>query len=129
MSYEENLRSMSLDADASIGIYTGPPGLPGSAVPNYGKQYCFVKITGANQCGLALLGDDPVGILQNKPQVPGQASTVGYEGVSFLRVAAPVAAGALVVPDASGRAIAGAGKWRTLKAASVANELVPAMRV
>lgn len=129
MSFEENLRNLSLDADASIGIYTGPPGLPGSANPNYGKQYCFVKVTGANQCGLAGVGDDPVGILQNKPQVPGQAATVGYEGVSNVRVAGAIAAGTLVVPDATGRAVAGAGKWRTLKAATAANELVPVMKV
>lgn len=131
MAYEENLRSLSLDADASIGIFTGPPGVPGSASPNYGKQYCFVKVTGANQCGLATAaGDDVAGILQNKPQVPGAAATVGYEGVSFLRVAGALAAGTIVVPDATGRAVAGAGgKWRTLKAATAANELVPAMRI
>ena len=132
MAYEENLRSISYDADASIGIYTGPAGMPGSASPNYGKQYCFVKLTGANQVGLATaVDDDPVGILQNKPQVPGAAATVGYEGVSFLRVGAALAAGTLVGPEAvTGRAVARAGgKWRLIKASTVANELVPAMKV
>ena len=54
MSYEESLRSVSFDADASIGIYTGPPGLPGSPSPHGAKQYHFVKVTGANQVGLAV---------------------------------------------------------------------------
>jgi hypothetical protein len=132
MSYEENLKNMSLEADASIGIYTGPPGLPGSAVPNYGKQYCFVKVTGKDQCGLCTaVDDDPVGILQNKPQVPGAAATVGYEGVSNVRVAGAIAAGVLVGPQAvTGRAVARVGgKWRTLRPATAANELVPVMKV
>jgi hypothetical protein len=52
MSYEENLKSFNADADASIGIYTGVPGQPGSASPNGGKQYCPLRITGKNQVGL-----------------------------------------------------------------------------
>lgn len=131
MAYEENLRAISYEADASIGIWTGAPGIPGSASPNYGKQYCFVKFTGKDQVGLAVAAADVVvGILQNKPQVPGAAATVGYEGVSFCRVAGPLAAGTRVGPDATGRAVADpAGKWQLTQAASVANQIVPAMKV
>lgn len=52
MSFEENLKSYNATADASLGIYTGVPGQPGSAVPNGAKQYHAVCITGAKQVGL-----------------------------------------------------------------------------
>lgn len=126
---EENLRSYSADADASLGIYTGVPGLPGSALPNSGKQFCPVKITGTNQVGLAVAAADIyVGILQNKPQKPGEAATVGYHGLSQATAGAALAAGIEVIPDATGRFIAGhgtgAGKhFVSHSAASVAGEL------
>jgi hypothetical protein len=132
MSYEEKIQSISLDADSSIGIFTGVPGQPGSASPNGGKQYCFVKVTGAHQVGLATAATDiSAGILQNKPQNPGAAATVGIFGVSNVLVAAAVAAGALVAPDAAGKAVLDAtnGRWQTLKAATGANELIPVLRV
>ena len=84
MAYEENLRCMSYDADASVGVYTGVPGLPGSASPNGGLQFRFVKLTGKNQVGLCTAATDPsIGVLQNKPQRPGQACTVAYEGLEI----------------------------------------------
>ena len=107
MSYEESLKSISLDADASIGIYTGVPGLPGSAKPNTGKQYTFVKVTGIHQAGLAGTGDKVVGVLQNKPQQPGAAATVAYSGVSNVSVGAAFSAGDLITQDANGAATAG----------------------
>lgn len=106
MSYEESLRSITLDADASIGIYTGVPGLPGSADPNVGKQYCFVKVTGANTAGLATAATDPVvGVLQNKPQQVGAAATVAIDGVSNVQVGAAFSAGDLITSDADGQAV------------------------
>lgn len=132
MSYEESLKSISLDADASLGIYTGVPGQPGSAAPNSGLLYRFVKITGAHQVGLATAATDKcVGILQNKPQRPGAAATVGIYGVSNVTASAPIAAGALVAPTANGRAVTDAtnGKWQALAAASAADELIPVLRV
>lgn len=106
MAYEENLKSISYDADASIGIYTGVPGQPGSAVPNSGMMFRAVKLTGKNQVGLAVAGTDTVfGVLQNKPQKPGQAATIGYDGVSWCMAGAAVAVGDRVVPDATGRLV------------------------
>ena len=68
MSYEETLKCLTFEADASLGIYTGVPGQPGSAVPNSGMQYRFVKITGTRQVGLSVLATNiAVGIMQNKP--------------------------------------------------------------
>lgn len=132
MSYEESLKSISLDADASIGIYTGVPGLPGSASPNSGKQYCFVKITGSHQVGLCTAAtDNVIGILQNKPQKPGAAATVGIYGVSNVIASAAIAAGALVAPTASGTAVTDAtnGKYQAIKAATAAGEQIPVLRV
>ena len=106
MSYDENLRCRSLDADASVGIFTGVPGTPGSAVPNGGKQYCAVKLTGEHQVGLATDDADAiVGVLQNKPQGPGHAATVGYEGVTKIIAGAAFGVGVLLMPDAQGRLI------------------------
>jgi hypothetical protein len=104
--YEEALTSISLTADATLGIYTGVPGQPGSAVPNTGKMYTFVKVTGANQVGLCVAATDLyVGVLQNKPQKPGAAATVGILGVTNVICGGVVAAGDKVAPDASGRAV------------------------
>lgn len=130
MSYEESLRSITLDADASIGIYTGVPGLPGSANPNYGKQYTFVKVTGAHQAGLAVAATDPViGVLQNKPQKVGAAATVGISGVTNVVSSAAIAAGAKVAPDAAGKAVTDAtnGTCIALASASAADQLIPVL--
>lgn len=132
MPSEQNLRSISLDADASIGILTGPPGVPGSASPNYGKQYCFVKVTGTRQVGLAVAATDIcAGILQNKPQHPGDPATVGYEGVSQVRVAGAISAGDLVAPNASGLAVTDNvnGRWQALEPATTANQVISVFKV
>jgi hypothetical protein len=115
-----------------VGIYTGVAGQPGSASPNSGKMYCFVKITGAHQVGLCTAAtDNVVGILQNKPQRPGAAATVGIYGISNVIASAAIAAGALVAPTATGTAVTDAtnGKFQAIKAASVAGEMIPVLRV
>lgn len=132
MSYEENLRSLSLNADDTIGVYTGVAGQPGSAVPHGGKQYHFLKVTGADQVGLATDATDlVVGILQNKPQEPGQAATVGYEGVSNVIASAAINAGDLVAPTADGKAVTDAtnGRWLALRPAAGDNIVIPVMKV
>ena len=132
MAYDESLRSITLVADASLGIFTGVPGQPGSAVPNSGKMYTFVKITGINQVGLTTAATDKViGILQNKPQKPGAAATVGYVGVSNVVASAAIAAGSMVAPTATGTAVTDAinGRWQALTAAAVAGELISVLRV
>jgi len=86
MAYEESLRTISLDADSSLAVYTGVPGQPGSLSPNSGNLYKFVKVTGAHQCGLATAAANEVvvGVLNNKPQVTNMAATVAIGGVSFV---------------------------------------------
>src|SRR5690606_3819398 len=103
MAYEESLRSISLNADATLAVYTGVPGMPGSPSPNYGQQYRFVKVTGAHQVGLATAGSDVVvGVMQNKPQVAGQAATVSIHGVSMVMAGAALDAGDSVEADSTG---------------------------
>lgn len=110
MAQEEGLRSITLNADDSLAVYTGVPGMVGSPNPNYGKQYRFVKVTGSRKAGLADADDVVVGVLQSKPQVVGQEATIGIRGVSNVMVGEVLNPGDLVVSDAEGRAVkAGAG--------------------
>jgi len=107
MAFEQNLESITLVADSSVGIYTGVPLQPGSPDPHYAKQYTFVKITGAMTCGLAVTkaSDLVVGVLQNKPQGVGHAATVAIRGISVVQSGEDVAAGDKVAFDTTGRAI------------------------
>lgn len=131
MAYEESLKSISLNADSSLAVYTGVPGTAGSAEPNYGKQYTFVKVTGAHQVGLSTANtDNVVGVMQNKPQVEGQAATIGIFGVSNLIAGAAVAAGDKISSDSTGRAVTTPGTGTpvvlgvALSASTGANQLI-----
>lgn len=137
MAFEEILKSLSLAADSSLAGYTGVPGLPGSADPNSGKQYRFVKITGAKQAGLATAStDNVIGVMQNKPQVTGQAATVAIFGVSFVVTGSAVsgtaiAAGDKVTTDSTGHAVKHSGSNTVcgvaLAASSTEGELIPVL--
>lgn len=107
-AYDESIRSISLDADSSIAEWTSVPGQPGSSDPNNGKQYRFVKVTGAHTCGLAIAASNeiPVGVLQNKPQVTGAAATVALRGVSLVECAGDITPGAAVKVNNEGKAVA-----------------------
>lgn len=108
MAYEESLRSISLDADSSLAGHTGVPNQPGSAVPNFGNAlYRFCKITGSHQVGRAGSGDaaEVVGVVQNKPQVVGQAATVGIRGVTNLLAGGKIEPGDHIGADDQGRAV------------------------
>lgn len=108
MAFEEGLRSISLNADATLAVYTSVPGQPGSADPNSGKQYRFVKVTGASQVGLAdaTANEIVVGVLQNKPQYTGQSATVAIRGVSKVQAGGNVNAGQAVKVKNTGEAVA-----------------------
>jgi hypothetical protein len=129
MASNEQISSISLAADASIGIYTGVPGQPGSAVPNSGMQYRFVKVTGKLQAGLATAAGDAIaGVLNNKPQQPGAAATVAVWGVTLLTAGAAVAPGDLITTDSEGRGVkstvAGEEAGIALSASANAGELI-----
>ena len=131
MAYEETLVSITLDADASIGIYTGVPGQPGSPAPHGAKQYHFVKVTGAHTAGLTGLDEKAVGVLQNKPQSVGAASTVAISGVSLVVADGPIEAGDNIYSDAAGRASATGISQNingvAIESAGGAGELIPVL--
>lgn len=106
--YEESLTNITLDCDSTLGFYTGPPGMPGSLDPNWGRQYRFVKLIGAHQVGLATaatLATKVVGVMQNKPQTTGEGATVAILGVTMVHSGAAVASGDYIKPDGTGRGI------------------------
>lgn len=122
MAYEESLRSITLNADSSLAVYTGPPGTPGAPNPHGGKQYHFVKVTGVHQVGIADADDVVIGVLQNKPQNTGNAATVGIRGVSKVVADAAITAGANIKCSADGQAAtAGAGPTVGVALTSAAN--------
>jgi hypothetical protein len=104
VAYEESLRSITLTADATLAVYTGVPGQPGSASPNSGKQYHFVKVTGVGQVGIAAATGAVHGVLQNKPQNTGNAATVGIRGVSKVVSDVALNAGDPIQVSADGQA-------------------------
>lgn len=108
MAYTEQLRSITLEADSSIAEATGVPGQPGASEPNSGKQYRFVKVTGSRAAGLCTgaANERAIGVLQNKPQVTGEAATVGFDGVSMVQAGSGgITAGSGVKSDGAGLAI------------------------
>lgn len=137
MAFEESLRSVSLLADASLAGYTGVPGLPGSASPNDGEAlFRFVKITGKRTVGLATTKatDVAIGVCQSKPQVTGQAATIGIRGITMLVVdagAVDIAPGDPLTCDASGRGIKATGGDQVyayaIEPATVTGELIAAI--
>lgn len=106
MAYEESLRSITLNADDTLAVYTGVPGALGSPSPHYGNQYRFVKLTGARQAGLATAAADTIiGVMQSKPQVEGQEATVSIRGISNVMSGGALSPGDFVTVDGSGRAV------------------------
>lgn len=111
MAFEEALKSITLEADSTIGIYTGVPGMPGSLSPNSAKQFRYVKVTASKTVGLAVTTahETPIGVLQNKPQNVGDAATVAISGVSIVEAGGTIAAGAGVKVDSTGRPVTWVG--------------------
>lgn len=134
MAFEESIRSITMVSDDTLAIRTGVAGAPGSPTDNAGNQYRGVKVTGSRTVGLATgTGDLCIGVLQNKPQVTGEAATVAIRGVSKVRAAGAVAAGAIVYLTADGRGSATGTAGTTtqlgiaITAAAGANELFPVL--
>lgn len=133
-TYDESLRAITLNADSTLAVFTGAPGLPGSANANNqgGNQYRAVVITGARQAGLSNANNGRVvGILQTKPQAAGNAATIGFSGVSKVKTSTNVAAGVLVYADANGKGsnsnASGLLIGTALETSTVAGSLVPVL--
>lgn len=133
-TYDESLRSITLNADATLAKFTGAPGLPGSATGANvaGNQYRAVVVTGARQAGLSNANNGKiVGILQTKPQAAGNAATVGFSGVSKVMTATNITAGQLVYAEATGKGsnsnASGLLIGTALETSTVAGSLVPVL--
>lgn len=110
MAYDEAIRTLSFNADSSLAQYTGVPGVPGSADPNYGPaMFRFVKLVGRRQVGRSLAGSadkgKTVGVCQSKPQVVGEAATVAIRGASLVLAGGAFVAGDSITSDAQGRSV------------------------
>lgn len=132
MSYEESLISITLNADASIGIWTGVHNQPGAANPHYGKQYHGVTVTADNTAGQSTGANGCIGVLQSKPQGTGHAATIAISGVSNVLTGSAVAAGSPVYAAADGKlsATAVGAEPRVgiaLAAAASADVLIPVL--
>jgi len=127
VAYEESLRSITLTSDNTLAVRTGVSGAPGSPTDNAGNQYRFVTVKGEHLVGRADADDVVVGVLQNKPQVPSEAATVGIRGVSKVRVAGAVSAGTGVKAGADGRGVTASAADAlgiALSSATEADELI-----
>lgn len=116
MAYEEAIRSITLNADDSLAVWTGVPGAKGSPSPHYANQYRFVTLTDARSCGLATEADDPliIGVLQSKPQIDTQEATVAIRGISIVHTGEALAPRDLITCDGEGRAVKATAGQRAL---------------
>lgn len=133
MAYEESIRSITLNSDASLAVLTRVSGSPGATVDNAGNQYRAVKVTGVHTCGLvSAVADVAVGVMQNKPQVTGEAATVAIRGVSKVRMGVAVTAGNKVYLAADGKGATSSASSATylgvaLATGTSADELIPVL--
>lgn len=133
MAYEESQVRISLDADASIGLYTGPPGARGTSAPYAGMQFRFVKVTGVHAAGLSTnaANEYTVGVLQNKPQQVGSGAEIAISGVTRVLLAGTVTAGMGLKSDGTGHAVAATAGTDTALAIATGSgttgQLIPAL--
>lgn len=109
MSYRESVRSVTFLAGTGVGVYTGVPGLPGSADPNSGPLHKFVKFSGTQGevvPASAAANEIVIGVLSNKPQAVGAPATVDISGVAEVVLGGTVSANTAVKVDANGKAVA-----------------------
>ena len=91
MSYEENLETISIEAGSDLSA----------------AQYLFVDVASDGQIDIvATKGAKSVGILQDKPAAAGRPGCVAIGGVSKVKCGATIAAGAEVISDDDGAALA-----------------------
>jgi hypothetical protein len=108
MAYEENLQTISLLASSDVAVYTGVPGMPGSASPNAGYQFRVVKLGATARevtRAVTTANEVPIGVLQNKPQATGAPATVAISGVSLVECGGTVTANSVVKVDSTGRIV------------------------
>lgn len=71
------------------------------------SRYCFAKVTGAEEVGVAGAGELPIGVVE-VPGEAGMATTIGLiggGGGTKLKAGAAVTAGAPIKSDSTGRGV------------------------
>lgn len=113
MGYEESLKSISMIAGQDLS----------------GSQYKFVDLASDGQVDpVGTAGAKAVGVLQDKPSAAGKVATVGIEGVTKIELAATLDAGAEVMSNTAGEAVAITATNRshgTLLEGGVDGDIVP----
>jgi len=91
MAYEENLRPVSIPANADLSA----------------SQYCFVVINATGKVAVVGAGLAADGILQDKPAAADRPAAVGATPgqISKCRAGASFTAGDDLTPDSTGRAV------------------------
>lgn len=111
MAYSDRLVRITYEADASVAVVVGVPGMPGSVEPNIGTQYRFVKMitTKKDTVGLATGagGEIIAGVTTTKAQQVGTGVAVAVAGRVPIQSGAALAIGTYVIPDSAGKAVAG----------------------
>lgn len=112
MATTESMTCLSLNASADLSTH----------------QFKFVKVSGSNAVTIVAASTDvALGVLQNKA-ASGQPAQVAIAGRTKVIAGAAVAAGAHVMPNASGLAVTATATNRArgiaLTAAANANELI-----
>ena len=91
MSYEENLETISIEAGSDLSA----------------AQYLFVDVASDSQIDVVgTKGAKAIGILQDKPAAAGRPGCIAIGGVSKVECGATIAAGAEVISDDDGAALA-----------------------
>lgn len=114
MAFEECLQSFTMEAAADLSA----------------QQYRFVKVSADKTVAVAGLGEHTVGVNQGNVDAAGKAVQVGFAGISKVEAGAAITAGALVTPDANGKAaVAGVGNHVAGVAlvGGAATELIPVL--
>lgn len=88
MAREESLKSISLEAGADLSA----------------KQYLFGVVDSNGKLVVAGAKAKVAGVIQNN-NIAGEATTVGFQGVSKVKAGAAITAGAEVESDAAGKAV------------------------
>lgn len=114
MGYENKVECITLIAGADL---------------SSGKQYKFMDLASDGQIDpVGTAGAKAVGVLQNKPAAAGRAATVAVGGVTKIELAATLNAGAEVMSNTAGEAIAVTATSRshgTILEGGVDGDIVP----
>ena len=92
------------------------------------QQFHCMAVNGNGQAVAATSGAQIAGVLQNDPEVQGEAATIVQTGITKAKAGAAVAQGAEVMSDADGEVITATSGNRVvgtaLQAAAIADEII-----